>query len=99
MSTSINTTKKTGRKKKPYQSFISGSTAGVVELLIMYPTELVKTQMQLFPTKYTGPFQCATSIVKENGYKALYKGGLKPLLAGTVIKSKKPLKIFLNFNF
>ena len=36
-------------KKNPFKAIIAGGITGGIEICITYPTEYVKTQMQLFP--------------------------------------------------
>lgn len=69
----------------------AGGLAGAMEVTIMYPTEYVKTQMQLQKAeagvmKYRNSWHCAKTIVAERGPLALYRG-LTSLLLGTVPKT------------
>jgi solute carrier family 25 (mitochondrial citrate transporter), member 1 len=82
-----------GKESRPIQSFLAGSVAGITEVMLMYPTELVKTKMQLFPTQYKSPFGCASLIVKESGFLSLYRG-LSPLIVGTFFKTGLRFAIF-----
>jgi solute carrier family 25 citrate transporter 1 len=65
---------------------LAGGTAGAIEVCIMYPTEYVKTQLQLNPGKYNGPIKCATTIVQERGVFGLYRG-LSTLIVGSIPKA------------
>lgn len=65
--------------------FLAGAIAGVSELLVMYPLDVVKTRMQLQtsslgPDSYRGLFDCLNKIVKKEGAKQLYKGISSPIL-------------------
>ncbi|CAI4797115.1 BCN_G0053820.mRNA.1.CDS.1 [Saccharomyces cerevisiae] len=75
--------------------FTAGAIAGVSELLVMYPLDVVKTRMQLQVTTkghpavvaakaavdhYTGVMDCLTKIVKKEGFSHLYKGITSPIL-------------------
>ncbi|KAL6944972.1 hypothetical protein ACO0QE_002414 [Hanseniaspora vineae] len=66
-----------------YYSIISGGTAGVTELLIMYPLDTVKTRMQLkggaTAGANNGVFSILSNIVKTEGPLRLYKGLLSPI--------------------
>ena len=68
----------------------TGGIAGGLEICCTFPTEYVKTQLQLdsraeFP-KYKGPLDCARTTVKEFGFFGLYRG-LSSLLYGSIPKS------------
>ena len=58
--------------------------------MITFPTEYVKTQLQLdekaAKPKYKGPINCAVVTVKEHGYFGLYRG-LSSLLYGSIPKA------------
>merc|ERR1711924_51226 len=61
------------------------------ELSIMYPTEYVKTQLQLQKSggaapRFKNAWHCATTIVGERGPLGLYRG-FTSLLTGTVPKT------------
>lgn len=72
--------------------FIAGAGAGMLEILAMYPLDVVKTRFQLqvnnkkFVTstvntqEYTSMFNCMKQIVKQEGFISLYKGMSSPLL-------------------
>lgn len=61
--------------------FASGAIAGVSEILVMYPLDVVKTRQQLDMTNaYKGTINCLKKIVKEEGFSRLYKGILAPIL-------------------
>ena len=67
---------------------IAGGITGGIEICITYPTEYVKTQLQLDEKvgKYKGIFDCAKQTVQTNGVKGLYRG-LPVLLYGSIPKS------------
>ena len=75
-------TAKQTQSRSTVKNLLAGGIAGGVEACIMFPTEYVKTQLQLQargltpgqPLKYSGVFDCAYKIVKERGPLALYKG-------------------------
>ena len=68
----------------------SGGIAGGLEILCTFPTEYVKTQIQLdekaAKPKYTGPIDCAAKTVKGHGFLGLYRG-LSSLLYGSIPKA------------
>jgi solute carrier family 25 citrate transporter 1 len=69
--------------------------------MITYPTEFVKTQLQLDESsskggqarKYTGPVDCVKKTVQTKGFFGLYRG-LSVLLYGSIPKSAVRLKHF-----
>lgn len=67
---------------------IAGGITGGIEICITYPTEYVKTQLQLDEKvgKYKGIFDCAKQTVQTNGVKGLYRV-LPVLLYGSIPKS------------
>jgi len=71
------------------QSISAGAIAGCIESIAMYPTEFVKTQLQLQSKKtpkFTGPINVVTVSIKEHGFFALYRG-LSSLIVGSVPKA------------
>lgn len=61
--------------------FASGAIAGVSEILVMYPLDVVKTRQQLATNSaYNGTINCIKKIVKEEGFLRLYKGISAPIL-------------------
>jgi len=70
-----------GKQKHLGKAIIAGGIAGGIEICITFPTEYVKTQLQLQARgtpKYNGIIHCAQMTVKEYGFFGLYKG-LSPL--------------------
>ncbi|KAL9126578.1 MAG: hypothetical protein Q9217_004392 [Psora testacea] len=69
----------------PYQ-FAAGAIAGVSEILVMYPLDVVKTRVQLQKGKgvgsegYNGMFDCFSKIIKNEGFSRLYRGITAPIL-------------------
>lgn len=61
--------------------FLSGAVAGVSEIMVMYPLDVVKTRQQLATTSdYNGTIRCLRKIVAEEGVSRLYKGISAPIL-------------------
>lgn len=61
--------------------FASGAIAGVSEIMVMYPLDVVKTRQQLATTAdYNGTIRCLKKIVAEEGFSRLYKGISAPIL-------------------
>ncbi|KAI8319593.1 mitochondrial tricarboxylate transporter [Martensiomyces pterosporus] len=83
------------KKDSPTHSLLAGTIAGAVEGAITYPTELVKTKVQLQGSKqyalqgghiYKGPIDCVKTTVKTQGIQGLYRG-LTPMLIGNAAKA------------
>merc|ERR1719171_1227455 len=69
----------------PLRTFVKGTLTGFIEAIICYPTEFVKTQLQLQSKtnpEYTGIMDCAKKTVKQHGPMGLYAGAL-PLIIGS----------------
>ncbi|XP_007563621.1 tricarboxylate transport protein, mitochondrial [Poecilia latipinna] len=81
-----------GRAKltHPGKAILAGGIAGGIEICITFPTEYVKTQLQLDekanPPKYRGIGDCVKQTVQSHGVKGLYRG-LSSLLYGSIPKS------------
>ncbi|KAI9493426.1 mitochondrial carrier domain-containing protein [Zychaea mexicana] len=73
---------KDAKKKDPVFSLISGTIAGGIEGVITYPTEYVKTQLQLQAggklqpgeARFKGPIDCLVQTYKTRGFSAIYTG-------------------------
>lgn len=69
----------------PICTFVKGGLTGFIEAIICYPTEFVKTQLQLQSKsnpEYTGMLDCAKKTVGKHGPMGLYAGAL-PLILGS----------------
>ncbi|KAJ6006390.1 hypothetical protein N7451_004334 [Penicillium sp. IBT 35674x] len=67
--------------------FAAGAVAGVSEILVMYPLDVVKTRVQLQSgaatagaEHYNGMVDCFRKIIKQEGFKTLYRGISAPIL-------------------
>lgn len=66
--------------------FAAGAVAGVSEILVMYPLDVVKTRVQLQTGKgggadaYTGMLDCFQKIIRNEGFSRLYRGITAPIL-------------------
>eukprot|EP01006_Ploeotia_vitrea_P037856 TRINITY_DN66181_c4_g4_i1.p1 TRINITY_DN66181_c4_g4~~TRINITY_DN66181_c4_g4_i1.p1 ORF type:complete len:301 (+),score=159.15 TRINITY_DN66181_c4_g4_i1:290-1192(+) len=92
------------QSKKAWKNLVSGGTAGAIEATIMYPTEFVKTQLQLEARavktggqpRYSGVFDCARKTVAERGVLGLYRG-LSTLVIGSIPKAAVRFAAFNQF--
>ncbi|XP_071502020.1 tricarboxylate transport protein, mitochondrial-like [Diadema antillarum] len=79
-----------GKKTHPGKAILAGGIAGGIEICITFPTEYVKTQLQLDERAakplYRGPIHCVKLTVRDHGVRGLYRG-LSPLLYGSIPKS------------
>ncbi|XP_061197784.1 tricarboxylate transport protein, mitochondrial-like [Saccostrea echinata] len=76
---------------KATKSILAGGITGGLEICITFPTEYVKTQLQLdersgVQKRYTGPVNCVSVTVRDYGVRGLYRG-LSVLLYGSIPKS------------
>ncbi|KAH7175691.1 mitochondrial carrier domain-containing protein [Dactylonectria macrodidyma] len=74
-------------KPLPFQyQFAAGAIAGVSEILVMYPLDVVKTRVQLQTAgatgadAYNGTLDCFRKIIKQEGFSRLYRGISAPIL-------------------
>ncbi|XP_076453417.1 tricarboxylate transport protein, mitochondrial-like [Babylonia areolata] len=86
---------------KTLKGILAGGITGGLEICITFPTEYVKTQLQLdersgVQKRYTGPWNCVTVTVKEHGIRGLYRG-LSVLLYGSIPKSAVRFGAFEEF--
>jgi len=69
----------------PICTFVKGGLTGFIEAIICYPTEFIKTQLQLQSKsnpEFTGILDCGAKTVKQHGPMGLYAGAL-PLILGS----------------
>jgi solute carrier family 25 phosphate transporter 23/24/25/41 len=66
----------------PVQNLLAGGCAGVTSLLFTYPLDLIRSRLtiQTTQTKYNGIMHTFDTIVKEEGYRGLYKGMLTSIM-------------------
>lgn len=72
------------------KGIVAGGITGGIEICITFPTEYVKTQLQLdekgAAKRYDGIADCVKKTVKSHGFFGLYRG-LSVLLYGSIPKS------------
>uniref|UniRef100_A0A915NGX5 Mitochondrial 2-oxodicarboxylate carrier n=1 Tax=Meloidogyne floridensis TaxID=298350 RepID=A0A915NGX5_9BILA len=69
--------------KEGGRQLIAGGTAGMIEVSLMHPLDLVKTRLQIGGRHYKGLLDCFGQIIKKEGPLGFYKGILPPILAET----------------
>ncbi|CAL1295068.1 unnamed protein product [Larinioides sclopetarius] len=76
--------------RKTLKGVLAGGITGGIEICITFPTEYVKTQLQLdersAKPRYSGIADVVKQTVKSHGVKGLYRG-LSVLIYGSVPKS------------
>ena len=70
---------------------VPGGLTGGIEICITFPTEYVKTQLQLDEKagankRFKGIVDCVKVTVRQNGVRGLYRG-LSVLVYGSIPKS------------
>jgi solute carrier family 25 (mitochondrial aspartate/glutamate transporter), member 12/13 len=70
-------------------TFINGIISGYIGAFFVYPIDLVKTRLQNQNTNFNG-IQCIKNIIRNEGYKAFYKGSLIQLMG---VGPEKALKL------
>jgi solute carrier family 25 citrate transporter 1 len=77
-----------GTKKGSIPATIAGSIAGATEILVIWPMEMIKTNLQLgsHTNLYTGMFAGFRYHIKNDGFISLYRG-LTPVLMGSIPKA------------
>lgn len=78
--------------------FALGSIAGAFGAVMVYPIDLVKTRMQNQRAKvgellYKNSLDCATKVIKNEGFRGLYSG-IGPQLVG--VAPEKAIKLTVN---
>ncbi|KAF2636658.1 mitochondrial 2-oxodicarboxylate carrier protein-like protein [Massarina eburnea CBS 473.64] len=75
------------KKVLPFRyQFAAGAVAGISEILVMYPLDVVKTRIQLqhgpstTTQGYTGVLDCFRKIIQHEGARNLYRGISAPIL-------------------
>lgn len=63
----------------PVERLIAGGFAGMVASSMVYPIEVVKTMLTMYPGKYNGINSAFRGVINEVGFKGLY-AGLAPTL-------------------
>lgn len=87
------------KQETPYQPpfshrFIAGGIAGICEILVMYPTDVVKTRAQLaIGSHKENMFKAMGKILKEEGVLRMYRGILPPIF---VEAPKRAIKFSAN---
>ncbi|XP_072313683.1 mitochondrial 2-oxodicarboxylate carrier [Eucyclogobius newberryi] len=87
--------KKSALREASHQ-IIAGGSAGLVEICLMHPLDVVKTRFQIQrgtgdPNSYKGLGDCFRTVYRNEGIFGFYKGILPPIVAET---PKRAVKFF-----
>ena len=76
-----------------YMNLVAGAIAGVSEIIVCYPLDVVKTRFQLQVAGSEGAYKnmadAFSKIIKQEGFGALYRGILPPILVEAPKRSIK----------
>uniref|UniRef100_A0A1I7TZJ0 Mitochondrial 2-oxodicarboxylate carrier n=1 Tax=Caenorhabditis tropicalis TaxID=1561998 RepID=A0A1I7TZJ0_9PELO len=78
----------TDKLKEGGRQITAGGSAGLVEVCLMYPLDVVKTRLQL-GQQDKGMMDCVVKTLKHEGIGGFYKGILPPILAETPKRATK----------
>ncbi|VDO73101.1 unnamed protein product [Heligmosomoides polygyrus] len=70
------------------RQFAAGGSAGLVEVCLMHPLDLIKTRLQVGQHD-KGMLDCVTKTFRSEGFLGFYKGILPPILAETPKRATK----------
>ncbi|KAF2199959.1 mitochondrial 2-oxodicarboxylate carrier protein-like protein [Delitschia confertaspora ATCC 74209] len=99
----VTTVQKEKAKTLPFRyQFAAGAVAGISEILVMYPLDVVKTRIQLQHgvakdgQGYAGVMDCFRKIIRNEGVSRLYRGMTAPILMEV---PKRAIKFSSNAHF
>ncbi|XP_048192683.1 solute carrier family 25 member 43 [Perognathus longimembris pacificus] len=81
-----------------WSSTVAGSLAGMVSTIVMYPTDLIKTRLivqNMLEPSYRGLVHAFTTIYRQEGFLALYRGVSLAVL-GALPFSTGSLLVYMN---
>uniref|UniRef100_A0AAZ3Q775 Mitochondrial 2-oxodicarboxylate carrier n=1 Tax=Oncorhynchus tshawytscha TaxID=74940 RepID=A0AAZ3Q775_ONCTS len=89
---------KQGLLREASHQIIAGGSAGLVEILLMHPLDVVKTRFQIQrgtsdPHNYKSLADCFRTVFRNEGIYGFYKGILPPILAETPKRAVKALSV------
>uniref|UniRef100_A0A0N4Z1C2 Mitochondrial 2-oxodicarboxylate carrier n=1 Tax=Parastrongyloides trichosuri TaxID=131310 RepID=A0A0N4Z1C2_PARTI len=75
--------------KECLRQIAAGGSAGLVEVCMMHPLDLIKTRLQMGGGYYSGLTDCVKKTYHLEGVSGFYKGILPPILAETPKRATK----------
>uniref|UniRef100_A0AAQ4RKT1 Mitochondrial 2-oxodicarboxylate carrier n=1 Tax=Gasterosteus aculeatus aculeatus TaxID=481459 RepID=A0AAQ4RKT1_GASAC len=87
-----------GMLREASHQIIAGGSAGLVEICLMHPLDVVKTRFQIQrgtsdPNSYKSLGDCFRTIFRNEGISGFYKGILPPIVAETPKRAVKALSV------
>ena len=64
-----------------------GVGAGLLASAVTQPADVIKTQMQLYPSYYKGTADCVTKVIKNHGVVGLYRGMIPRCMRRTLMSA------------
>ncbi|KAJ9158075.1 hypothetical protein NKR19_g3702 [Coniochaeta hoffmannii] len=69
------------KDNKNYKGFVAGVFSGIAKLSVGHPFDTIKVRLQTSSrTRFSGPLECLTQTVRNEGLRGLYKGATPPLV-------------------
>ncbi|KAK3378076.1 mitochondrial carrier domain-containing protein [Podospora didyma] len=67
--------------QKAYKGFVAGVFSGIAKLSVGHPFDTIKVRLQTTDSsRFSGPLQCVTQTLRNEGIVGLYKGATPPLV-------------------
>ncbi|KAH7026206.1 mitochondrial carrier domain-containing protein [Microdochium trichocladiopsis] len=64
-----------------YKGFVAGVFSGIAKLTVGHPFDTIKVRLQTTDsTRFSGPLQCVSQTIRNEGVRGLYKGATPPLV-------------------
>ncbi|KAJ4418446.1 hypothetical protein N0V85_001435 [Neurospora sp. IMI 360204] len=64
-----------------YKGFVAGVFSGIAKLTVGHPFDTIKVRLQTTDaSRFSGPLQCVTQTIRNEGILGLYKGASPPLV-------------------
>jgi len=73
--------------------FIKGNAAGYIGAIVVYPIDLIKSNMQLQVGSKINGYDCIKQIVKQRGFRKLYAGSFIQIVG---VGPEKAIKLYTN---
>ncbi|KAL2179293.1 mitochondrial carrier domain-containing protein [Thermothelomyces heterothallicus CBS 202.75] len=71
----------TTTSNKNYKGFVAGVFSGIAKLSVGHPFDTIKVRLQTTnANRFSGPLQCLTQTLRNEGLFGLYKGATPPLV-------------------
>ncbi|OZJ04220.1 hypothetical protein BZG36_02969 [Bifiguratus adelaidae] len=68
-------------RQPPWHDFLAGNVGGMAQVLVGQPLDTIKVRLQTDSVgRFNGAWDCCVKTVKNEGFLALYKGMLSPLI-------------------